>query len=400
MLFLSDEEVLKILGRDTQLFALDYLDNYQEISQRVKGKRVLVLGGAGSIGQAVTKAFLSHGPKAIHVVDLSENNLVELVRDIRNSFENLETDFKTFCIDISSVEYSAFISSDGQYDYVLNLSAMKHVRSERDPFTAMRMIKTNVVNTIKTLHLARANSTLKYFSVSTDKAAAPASLMGATKKAMELALVNDSTLDVSSARFANVAFSDGSLLKSFQYRFSKMQPITGPSGIERYFMTETEAGILCLLSCVLGKNNEIYFPKSDKELNLTSFKDIAARFLENLNFVPVFCESEKEARQFFKETKSKKHWPCFFPQVITSGEKPYEEFHLPTDKLVTNTFMDIGIIQNRVPDSNINLKNLLKKITEIDTSEFWDKEVLVSLMRNVVPEFQHIETGKDLDQKI
>ena len=231
----------------------------------------LVIGGAGSIGQAVVKEVFKRNPKKLHVVDISENNLVELVRDIRSSFGYIAGDFKTYALDIGSIEYDAFIESDGKYDYVLNLSALKHVRSEKDPFTLMRMIDVNIFNTEKTLQQSIDSGVKKYFCVSTDKAANPVNMMGASKRIMEMFIMRKSKdIKISTARFANVAFSDGSLLHGFDQRIKKRQPIVAPNDIKRYFVIPKESGELCLMSCIFGENRDIFFPKLSENSHLIS----------------------------------------------------------------------------------------------------------------------------------
>ena len=245
--------VLKLIGRKEPLFDVDISTNAKKINSIVEESSFLVIGGAGSIGQAVVKEIFKRNPSKLHVVDISENNMVELVRDIRSNYGYIAGDFRTFSLDIGSLEYDAFIKSDGKYDYVLNLSALKHVRSEKDPFTLMRMIDVNVFNTIKTIKQSIENGTKKYFCVSTDKAANPVNMMGASKRIMELFLMRESKkISISTARFANVAFSDGSLLHGFNQRIQKKQPIVAPNDIKRYFVTPQESGELCLMSCLLG----------------------------------------------------------------------------------------------------------------------------------------------------
>ncbi len=280
-------EILELIGRNKELFSYDLKQYEKELFQIVSTSSFLVLGGAGSIGQAVTKEIFKRNPKKLHVVDISENNMVELVRDIRSSFGYIDGDFATFALDIGSLEYDAFIKSDGKYDYVLNLSALKHVRSEKDPFTLMRMIETNIFNTDKTLKQSIENGTKKYFCVSTDKAANPVNMMGASKRIMEMFVNRRSKqIDVSMARFANVAFSDGSLLHGFNQRIQKNQPIVAPNDIKRYFVTPQESGELCLMSCIFGENRDIFFPKLSENLHLVTFSQIAVRYLENLGYEP------------------------------------------------------------------------------------------------------------------
>ena len=254
--------VLSLIGREEALFTADVARHEAELSRIVSESRFLVIGGAGSIGQAVTREIFKRKPKTLHVVDISENNMVELVRDVRSTLGYIDGDFSTFAIDCGSLQYDALIKWAGGYDYVLNLSALKHVRSEKDPFTLMRMVDVNVLNTISTIESAKAFGAKKYFCVSTDKAANPVNMMGASKRIMEMFLMRASeSLPSSTARFANVAFSDGSLLHGFNQRFAKRQPISAPKDVRRYFVTPQESGELCLMSCLLGENRDIFFPK-------------------------------------------------------------------------------------------------------------------------------------------
>ena len=263
---MNNLSILNLIGRDRNLFTEDFICLEKELQEIVSHSAFLVIGAAGSIGQAVTKEIFKRKPLKLHLVDISENNIVELVRDIRSAYGYIGGDFQTFSLDVNSVEYDAFINFDGKYDYVLNLSALKHVRSEKDPFTLMRMIDVNILNTEKTLLQSIANKSKKYFCVSTDKAANPVNMMGASKRIMEMFLMRRSLeIDISTARFANVAFSDGSLLHSFNQRIQKKQPIVAPRDIKRYFVTSEESGQLCLISCIFGENRDILFPKLEKD---------------------------------------------------------------------------------------------------------------------------------------
>ncbi|MEO3961148.1 UDP-N-acetylglucosamine 4,6-dehydratase, partial [Chromobacterium piscinae] len=323
--------ILSLIGRKTNLFDSDISTYNDQMKGLVEGSRFLVIGGAGSIGQAVTREIFKRSPSALHVVDISENNMVELVRDIRSTLGYITGDFRTFAIDCGSREFKALIAAEGPYDYIFNLSALKHVRSEKDPFTLMRMVQVNIFNTLKTLAMARDGSAKKYFCVSTDKAANPVNMMGASKRIMEMFLMRESlTQPISMARFANVAFSDGSLLHGFNQRFTKRQPISAPNDVRRYFVTPQESGELCLLSGLLGGNRDIFFPKLSKELHLITFSEIATRYLQALGFEPYECDSEEEARARTDELITKKRWPCYFFKSDTTGEKDFEEFF--TDK--------------------------------------------------------------------
>ena len=242
-------DYLELIGRNQELFSNDFSVLEKDLLKEITSSRFLIIGGAGSIGQAVSKEIFKRDPQSLHIVDISENNMVELVRDIRSTEGYGSGDFKTFAVDCGSVEFEALMAREGPYDYVFNLSALKHVRSESDPYTLMRMIMVNVFNTIKTLRLANKMGAKKYFCVSTDKAANPVNMMGASKRIMEMFLMRES-LDqkISMARFANVAFSDGSLLHGFNQRFAKKQPFSAPTDVRRYFVTPQESGELCLLS--------------------------------------------------------------------------------------------------------------------------------------------------------
>ena len=393
--------ILKLIGRDSEIFKNDMLSKEVELSRIVKTSSFLVIGGAGSIGQAVTKEIFKRNPTKLHIVDISENNTVELVRDLRSSYGYIDGDFKTFALDVGSIEYDAFIESDGKYDYVLNLSALKHVRSEKDPFTLMRMIDVNIFNTEKTVIQAIEKGTKKYFCVSTDKAANPVNMMGASKRIMEMFLINLSKkISISTARFANVAFSDGSLLHGFNQRIQKQQPIVAPNDIKRYFITPKESGELCLISCIYGENRDVFFPKLTESLHLISFADIAIRYLKGLGYEPYLCNSEEEARNLMTILPQQKKWPCLFRVSDTSGEKDFEEFFTEKEVLDMNSFKNFGIIKNSIIKNNKNIESFSSSINEIKQSNKWSKKQLVDLFCEIIPDFNHKETGKYLDSKM
>ncbi|MEM5563978.1 UDP-N-acetylglucosamine 4,6-dehydratase [Psychroserpens sp. AS72] len=392
---------LELIGRNKMLFTKDIQSNQEELYAKVSTSKFLVLGGAGSIGQAVVKEIFKRDPLKLHVVDISENNLVELVRDIRSSFGYIKGDFKTFALDIGSVEYDAFIEADGHYDYILNLSALKHVRSEKDPFTLMRMINVNIFNTDKTIQQSIDKKAKKYFCVSTDKAANPVNMMGASKRIMEMFLMRRSQqINISTARFANVAFSDGSLLHGFNQRIQKKQPIVAPNDIKRYFVVPQEAGELCLSSCVLGDNRDIFFPKLDESLHLISFADIAVKYLQNLGYEPYLCDTEEEARTDIETHIANKRWPCLFTKSDTTGEKDFEEFFTDSEILDMERFSGIGIIKNEPTYDNDKLNHFSDTIERLKFQKSWNKDVLVDLFHHMIPDFGHKETGKYLDSKM
>lgn len=394
-------DILKLIGRDAALFASDVAAEEQALTELVSSSRFLVVGGAGSIGQAVTREIFKRRPKALHVVDISENNMVELVRDIRSTLGYIDGDFRTFAIDCGSEEYGALLQMGNAYDFVLNLSALKHVRSEKDPFTLMRMIRVNILNTISTVQQARAQGARKYFCISTDKAANPVNMMGASKRIMEMFLMRESLQgSISMARFANVAFSDGSLLHGFNQRFAKRQPISAPNDVRRYFVTPQESGELCLMSCLLGDNRDIFFPKLSEALNLTKFSDIAVRYLEELGYTPHECDSEDEARDRADELIGKRKWPVYFFGSDTTGEKDFEEFFTDAETLDMKRFENLGVIQNEPVFDEALLDRFLATITSIRDEGVWDKPEIVELFHTMIPDFGHKETGKYLDSRM
>ncbi len=394
-------DILKLIGRTQPLFKDDITSHKEELEALVSNNRFLVIGGAGSIGQAVTREIFKRNPLALHVVDISENNMVELVRDVRSTLGYIDGDFRTFALDCGSNEYRALMNATEGYDYVLNLSALKHVRSEKDPFTLMRLIEVNILNTIKTVQMAKVRGVKKYFCVSTDKAANPVNMMGASKRIMEMFLMRESeSMEISTARFANVAFSDGSLLHGFNQRFAKRQPISAPNDVRRYFVIPQESGELCLMSCLLGENRDIFFPKLSEQLHLTTFSDIAERYLEKLGYEPYHCSTEEEARDRSDELITSKRWPCYFFESDTSGEKDFEEFFTENEILDMERFQNLGIIKNEANFSSDVLDHFLEVIHKLRAQTVWEKTPIVELFNEMIHDFDHKETGKYLDGKM
>lgn len=393
--------ILKLIERKKELFLDDLKNNEEKLKKVVSSSSFLVIGGAGSIGQSVTKEIIQRNPKKLHVVDINENNLTELVRDIRSSLGYIKGEFKTFVLDIGSLEYDAFIESDGKYDYVLNLSALKHVRSEQNKYSLMRMINVNIFNTEKTIKQSIKNGTKKYFCVSTDKAANPINLMGASKRIMEMFLMRRSLeIEVSTARFANVAFSDGSLLYGFNQRFEKRQPIAAPADIKRYFITPQESGQLCLLSCILGKNRDIFFPKLNDKVHLISLSKIAIKYIEYKGYSPYLCKSESEARNLIQTLPDEKKWPCYLTKSDTTGEKNYEEFYTDREELDMSRFKNLGVIKNTPDYNEIKLNNFENVINILKNSKKWDKKTIVNEFYKIIPKFNYHDSGKYLNEKM
>ena len=396
-----DQTRLALIGRQEPLFQSDERLVTDEMSNIIANSSFLVLGGAGSIGQAVVKLLFSHQPQRLIVVDINENNLTELVRDVRNSFGYISGEFETYALDIGSIAFDALVQSLGQIDYVLNLSALKHVRSEKDPYTLMRMIDVNIFNTEKTIKQAVGLQAKKYFCVSTDKATKPVNMMGASKRIMERYLMHYSEqIDISTARFANVAFSDGSLLHSFEQRMQKQQAIAAPDDVTRYFITDVEAGQLCVFSCLFGNNRDIFFPKPSEHLTLTTFSSIAKKFIQAKGYQIQECQSEQQARSYLSNHDNTNAWPLLLTKSDTSGEKMFEEFYSESDQLDLSRFDEIGVVKASNVDSVDVLDNFSNKVKALKSKGHWTKAQLVDLFNQVLDDFDHQETGKSLHQKM
>lgn len=398
----SANRTLELIGRKTWLFEHDLASHGEALANAIRDGRFLVVGGAGSIGGAVVKKLFQYHPRTLHVIDISENGLAELVRDIRSSFGHIDGDFHAYCFDVLGSEFRMLAQSCGPdtYDYVLNFSALKHVRSEKDPLTLMRMINVNIVLTMKLLELAQSIGSKKFFCVSTDKAANPVNMMGASKRLMEILLFGaDVKFPRSTARFANVAFSNGSLLHSWTQRLQKRQPIVAPTDVRRYFLTEQEAAMLCLFSVFQGNDGEVFFPKLDEEQHALDFRTLAENFLQQQGLVPVPCETEAEARDFFRHQPASNQWPCYFFESDTTGEKPHEEFFTASEEVMLDRYADIGIVRNPLISNSAFANGLLESLQTLQAST-WDKEDLVQLFTQALPEFGHAETGRNLDHRM
>ena len=394
-------DILKLIGREQSMFTADLAKHGPAMDELVRGSRFLVIGGAGSIGGAVVRELFARKPRVLHVVDVSENNLAELVRDIRSSLGYIEGDFHAFALDCGSVEFDAMVAAHGPYDYVLNFSALKHVRSEKDPYTLMRLIRVNVLNTDAIVRHAIEMDARKHFCVSTDKASNPVNMMGASKRIMEMFLMRRSNqIPVSTARFANVAFSDGSLPHSWTVRIPKRQPIAAPADVRRYFVTDREGAILCLLSTFFGNNRDIFFHKLEARLHLERFSDIARRYLRSLGYEPYECATEDEARAKVDELAAQKKWPCYFFTSDTTGETDIEEFYTEDEQVDWDRFADVGVVTNAVGWDPETLSRFENEIARMWESKQWTKSQLVDLFNRTLSRFSHKETFKYLDDRM
>ena len=389
-----------ITQRQESYFLKDIDANRDRLNKEIKGKNILVIGGAGTIGSSFVKAILPFEPASLIVVDYSENGLTELTRDLRSQDLYMPEEFITYPFDFGGDVFAKMFRSR-KFDVVACFAAHKHVRSEKDHLAIEAMINNNVFNTKKLIDLALENKSNHFFSVSTDKAANPVNVMGGSKKLMEKVLMSyTDELKICTARFANVAFSNGSLLAGFIERVMKRQPLSAPSDVRRYFVSPEESGQLCMLACLLGKSSDIFFPKLD-ETQMMTFSVIAERFLNELGLEADQCSDENEAKTKASNwDPSSKSYPVYFFKTDTSGEKSYEEFFTKDDEVDMDTFTALGIVKNSESPAKKDIINTLNEFTTLFASDKVDKASVVSLISKYLPDFNHIETGKSLDQKM
>ncbi|MFN7119223.1 MAG: polysaccharide biosynthesis protein [Saprospiraceae bacterium] len=395
-----------ITERPESLFKTDLELNHALLQSRIDGRSVLVIGGAGTIGASFVKALLHFNPARLYVVDINENGLTELTRDLRSSLGlHIPTDYKTYPINFGDAVFEKLLQQEGPFDIVANFAAHKHVRSEKDHYSIEAMLENNVLKNKRLLELLRHYPPQHFFCVSTDKAANPVNVMGASKKLMEeLLLVYAQRMPISTARFANVAFSNGSLPDGFLQRLQKRQPLSAPTDVQRYFVSPQESGELCLLACVLGEPGDIFFPKL-AETQVKTFSDIGTALLQELGYEPDFCSSEQEAREKAARlatelSTARPRYPVYYFASDTSGEKPFEEFYTDTEVVDWQRFSALGVIKAKPAYTFDELEVIFNNIQKIFKYESVDKQTIVQLLSEVMPNFQHMETGKNLDQKM
>ena len=399
--FKIDEIIRKhITKRPTSYFLSDIETNRSKLISEIKGKKILVIGGAGTIGSSFVKAILPFEPSSVVVVDYSENGLTELTRDLRSQDVYMPAEYITYPFDFGG-EVFAKMFRKRDFDIVACFAAHKHVRSEKDHLAIEAMINNNVFNTKRLIALALESKPKHFFSVSTDKAANPVNVMGGSKKLMEKVLMSYSDeIKICTARFANVAFSNGSLLAGFIERMMKRQPLSSPNDVKRYFLSPKESGQLCMLACLLGESSDIFFPKLD-ESQMMTFSTIAEKFLEELGLEAEKCATEQEAKLKAQSWSSTdKTYPVYFFKTDTSGEKSFEEFYTKSDEVDMDTFDALGVIKNSVIPLKSDIDQTLRDFRKLFDAEDVNKAKIVSLISKYLPDFSHIETGKSLDQKM
>ena len=392
-----------VTKRSDSLLIKDLLKNEDRLKNEINNKSVLVIGGAGTIGSSYIKALLKFSPSKLVVVDINENGLTELVRDLRSSLEyNIPIDFITYPINFGHKVFENLFTNHGPFNIVANFAAHKHVRSEKDVFSIQAMIENNVLKARKLLDLLLKNPPEHFFCVSTDKAANPVNIMGASKKLMEeLIMAYSSQLNITTARFANVAFSNGSLPLGFINRLNKKQPWSCPLGIKRFFVSPEESGQLCLIASVLGSSGDIFFPKLDENKDMIPFENIAKDLLKYLGLEIDFCQSEEEAKRKAKLlTQDSRKFPVYFFGSDTSGEKTFEEFYTKEETLDLEKFQNLGVIKNSIKRDLKEIDNIFKNLIDIFSKNDVSKQQIVNALVKYLPNFEHIETGKHLDQKM
>ena len=390
-----------ITKRDGSYFLSDIKDNHSNLSDKIHGKSVLVIGGAGTIGSSYIKSLLEFEPEKLVVVDTNENGLTELTRNLRSEFQQyIPKEYLTYPMDFGSEVFEKMFLENAPFDIVANFAAHKHVRSEKDRFSIEAMINNNVFKAKKFLDLLSKNKPKYFFCVSTDKAANPVNVMGATKKVMEEVIMSYSKdLHITTARFANVAFSNGSLLAGYIERLFKKQPISCPNDVKRFFVSPEESGQICMLACMLGSSGDIFFPKFDED-QLINFRDITEDFFEASGRGVIHCRSEDEAKSLSVNLNDSDPYPVYYFKSETSGEKLFEEFYTKQDIVDMSSFSSLGVIKNSIQIPVQQIENTLEQLKELMQSSECDKATIVDALKKILPDFQHMETGKNLDQKM
>ena len=388
--------------REKSMFLQDIESNREQLTRAIEGKSVLVIGGAGTIGSSYIRALLPFRPAKLVVVDINENGLTELTRDLRSTYGMyVPGDYRTYPLSYADPIFEKIFRDEGGFDIVANFSAHKHVRSEKDRYSVEALIENNVLKARKLLDLLAEMPPQHFFCVSTDKAANPVNVMGCSKKVMEeMIMAYSKKFKVCTARFANVAFSNGSLLAGFIERLMKQQPMSAPNDVKRYFVSPEESGQICMLACMLGRSGEIFFPKLGEEQMMT-FSDICDKFLSQLGYKIKYCKNEEEARKFAAEMPANSDtYPVYYFQSDTTGEKSFEEFYIPGEKVNMDRFSSLGVIEEYPCKPLDQIDTYFTQLQTLFAQPGFTKADVVNLLKVFVPNFEHEEKGKNLDQKM
>ena len=399
-----------VTKRPVSMFAADIEANKDTLTREIKGKKICVIGGAGSIGSSFIKAVLRFEPKSVVVVDLNENGLAELVRDVRSTYGLYVPDeFRCYTLNFADPIFERIFREEKGFDIVANFSAHKHVRSEKDRYSVQALIENNDIKAKKLMDLLTVYPPKHFFCVSTDKAANPVNIMGASKRIMEdLVMAYNKYFKVTTARFANVAFSNGSLPDGWIHRMQKRQPLAAPSDVKRYFVSPEESGQICMLACILGRSGEVFFPKLGEDQMLT-FSSICDDFVKAEGFSKKECNSDREAKELAANLDTTaqdaglsviSEYPVVYFKSDTTGEKAYEEFYVPGEKIDMQRFQSLGVVEQTTRHDMEEVNNFFEKLEAIFTKEDFTKAQVVDAIREFLPNFQHEETGKNLDQKM
>lgn len=392
-----------VTKRDRSLLADDFIKYNTELTHWITGKKVLVIGGAGTIGSSYISAILKFKIRKLVVVDTNKNSLSGLVDEIRSSMNyDIPLELITYPVNFGDSIFEKIFRHHGPFEIVANFAALKHVRSEKDIFSIEAMMENNVLRARKLLNLLLEFPPEHFFCVSTDKAANPVNIMGASKKLMEeLIMAYSDKLPIVTARFANVAFSNGSLLSGFLERINKKQPLAGPMDVRRFFLSPQESGELCLMASIMGTSGDIFFPKLDEEKDMITFDQIAKDLLISLDLEPEVCQTEEEAKQkALLLTDDSKAYPIYFVGTDTSGEKAFEEFYTENEDLDLDSFINLGVIKNSRKRDIKEIDEIIDRLRQSFDSKDVTKEAVVNILKEYLPNFAHIETGKNLDQKM
>ena len=388
--------------RPVSMFAPDIQANKETLTREIKDKKVCVIGGAGSIGSSFIKAVLRFEPKSVIVVDLNENGLAELVRDVRST-EGLYVpdEFRCYTLNFADPIFERIFREEKGFDIVANFSAHKHVRSEKDKYSVQALIENNDIKAKKLMDLLTVYPPKHFFCVSTDKAANPVNIMGASKRIMEdLVMAYNKYFKVTTARFANVAFSNGSLPDGWIHRLQKKQPLAAPSDVKRYFVSPEESGQICMLACILGNGGEVFFPKLGEDQMLT-FSAICDEFVKAEGLEKIECANDAEAKAKANAISyDSKEYPVVYFKSDTTGEKAYEEFYVPGEKVNMERFSALGVVEQATRRNMDEVNNFFGELESIFRQDDFTKAEVVESIKKFIPNFEHEEKGKNLDQKM